>query len=216
MEKLLSFEEVRILGSLIEKEVTTPEYYPLTVNSLKNACNQKSNRDPVVSFDETVIEDTLENLRARPLVSRVTGSDMRVPKYRQILTEELEFSPAETAVMCVLMLRGPQTPGEIKGRTTRLFNFESLNQLEEVMQNLINREYPLIKKLPRQPGTKESRYVHLLSGEPEIDFTLTEQTSNNANGKDEKIKALEDELNSVKEELAELKQRFEDFQKQFE
>ena len=214
MDQPLSFEEVRIISSLIEKELTTPEYYPLTLNSLKNACNQKSNRDPVTAFDETQIEITLAKLRDKSLASRVTGGDMRVPKYRQIFTEHMNFGPEETAVMAVLMLRGPQTPGEIKGRTGRMFAFDSLSQVDDVLQSLINREEPLVVKLPKQTGMKEARYAHLLSGAPVIEpvpetKSLTEENL-------ERILNLEEELQNVKSELEGLKDQFEKFKEQFE
>ena len=214
MEQPLSFEEVRIISSLIEKELTTPEYYPLTLNSLKNACNQKSNRDPVTAFDETQIEITLAKLRDKTLVSRVTGGDMRVPKYRQIFTEEMNFSPEETAVMAALMLRGPQTPGEIKGRTGRMFAFDSLSQVDDVLQNLINREEPLAVKLPKQTGMKEARYAHLLSGEPAIE--PVPETKSQAEENLEQILNLEEELQNVKSDLEGLKEQFEKFREQFE
>ncbi len=212
---LLTFEETRIIGSLIEKELTTPEYYPLTVNSLKNACNQKSNRDPVVSFDESLIEATLENLRNKTFVARVTGSDIRVPKYRQIFTEEMKFSPEEIAVVCVLMLRGPQTPGEIKSRSGRLFNFENLEQVNEVLLNLMNKEEPLVIKLPRQTGMKESRYAHLLSGEPDIE-ALSNNEPESASIESEKIATLEEKVESLWKEISELKEEFNNFKKQFD
>ncbi len=214
MNTLLSFEEIRIIGCLIEKELTTPEYYPLTVNSLKNACNQKSNRSPVVTFDEELISANLEKLREKALVRRVTGSDMRVPKYRQNFTEEYGFSRQETAVICVLMLRGSQTPGEIKGRTGRMYNFENLIEVEEVLQKFMHREIPLITKLPRQPGTKEFRYAHLLSGETEIE-PVNSKSDSNDNIIEERISNLESEIIFLKSELDEIKNAFEKFRKQF-
>ncbi len=216
MEKLLSFEEVRVIGSLIEKGLTTPEYYPLTVNSLTNACNQKSNREPVVSFDQKLVEDTLEELRAKTFVSRVTGSDIRVAKYRQIFTEELKLTAQEIAVLCVLMLRGAQTIGEIKGRSGRLFNFGSLEEVDSVLQDLINREQPYVTKLPRQAGRKEPRYAHLFCGEPEVENELQNNLEEQSSEKEERIQKLEEELEAVKSELEELKQSFAEFKKQFE
>ncbi len=210
----LTFEETRIIGSLIEKELTTPEYYPLTLNSLKNACNQKSNRNPVVSFDESLLETAVEGLRNKSLVSRVTGSDIRVPKYRQVFTEALELTPAEVAVICVMMLRGPQTPGEIKGRTGRMFVFESLGQVDEVLELMINKENPLAVKLPRQTGMKEARYMHLLSGEPDIEM-LNSVTEEETNLNNEKIEKLEAEIEMLKSGLYGLKKEFEEFRNQF-
>ncbi|MCL5027520.1 MAG: DUF480 domain-containing protein [Bacteroidetes bacterium] len=214
MELILTFEETRIIGSLIEKELTTPEYYPLTINALKNACNQKSNRNPVVTFDENLIESVLEKLREKALVTRVTGSDMRVAKYRQIFTEELKLKPDEVAVICELMNRGPQTPGELKNRGGRMFNFESLAQVDEVLQSLMNREKPFVVKLPRQPGMKESRYAHLLSGEPDIEAASNIEIESAAG--DERISNLEEKVELLKNELQELKKQFEELKSQFE
>ena len=211
---ILTFEETRVIGSLIEKELTTPEYYPLTLNALKNACNQKSNRDPVVSFDESLIEKTIEHLREKSLVSRVTGSDMRVPKFRQIFTEALNLTPAEIAVMCELMNRGSQTPGELNSRSSRMFKFESLSQVTDTIQKLIERENPLVAKLPRQQRTKESRYAHLLSGEPVLpNQDIQEETSPSEN---ERIVKLEEEVELLRNDFEELKKRFEEFKSQLE
>ena len=211
---ILTFEETRVIGSLIEKELTTPEYYPLTLNALKNACNQKSNRDPVVSFDESLIEKTIEHLREKSLVSRVTGSDMRVPKFRQIFTEALNLTPAEIAVMCELMNRGSQTPGELNSRSSRMFKFESLSQVTDTIQKLIERENPLVAKLPRQQRTKESRYAHLLSGEPVLpNQDIQEETSPSEN---ERIVKLEEEVELLRNDFEELKKRFEEFRSQLE
>lgn len=210
----LTFEEARVIGSLIEKELTTPEYYPLTINSLMNACNQKSNREPVVSFDEKIIEETLEKLRGKGLARRVTGNDIRVAKYRQTFTESLNLSPDETAVICTLLLRGAQTPGEIKGRSGRMFDFESLTQIDEVLQKLIQKENPMVIKLPRQSGMKESRFTHLFSGVPIISETdeieILGQT-----GVDNRIEKLEKEVDYLHSELNNLKLDFEKFKNQF-
>ncbi len=212
--QILTFEETRIIGALIEKELTTPEYYPLTLNALKNACSQKSNRNPVVSFNEDQIEKTIELLREKSLVSRITGSDMRVPKFRQIFTEALNLSPAETALMCELMNRGAQTPGELNSRASRMFKFESLNLVTETIQRLIDRDDPLVIKLPRQPGTKESRFAHLLSGEPQLeDIDIHEEASS---GENDRIQKLEDQVELLRNDLEELKKRFEDFKSRVE
>ena len=214
MESLLTFDETRVIGSLIEKELTTPEYYPLTVNALKNACNQKSNRNPVVAFDENIIETTLDKLRDKAFVSRVTGSDIRVPKYRQIFTEELKLEPDETAVICELMLRGPQTPGELKNRGSRMFNFESLAQVDKVLQKLMSLEKPFVVKLPRQAGMKESRYAHLLSGQPEINNSDVQEETVSAES--ERISKIEEHVQNLQNELAELKKQFNEFKAQLE
>lgn len=209
----LNSTEVRVIGSLIEKELTTPEYYPLTINSLVNACSQKSNREPVVNYEEQQIEEALNSLRVKQLARKVTGSDIRVPKYRQTFTEELKLTPQETAVMAVLMLRGPQTPGEIKGRTGRMFSFESLSMLDEVLAELSKPERGLITKLPRQTGMKESRYMHLLSGLPDISSVepvIKEVPLS------ERLSSAEKEIEQLKVEMEELKSKFELFRQQFE
>lgn len=209
----LNSTEVRVIGSLIEKELTTPEYYPLTINSLVNACNQKSNREPVVNYDEKLVEDALNSLREKQFARRVTGSEIRVAKYRQTFTEELKLTTQETAVIAVLMLRGPQTPGEIKGRTGRMFNFESLGTLDETLTELSKPERAMVIKLPRQPGTKESRYMHLLSGQPDITTieSVIEETPVS-----ERISNAEKVIETLKAEISELKTQFEKFRQQFE
>ena len=215
MNTILSAIEIRIIGSLIEKELTTPEYYPLTLNALKNACNQKNNRNPVVSFDENLIEPVLNKLRDKSLARRVTGSDIRVPKYKQGFTEELNLQPDETAVICELMLRGPQTPGELKGRASRMFNFDSLSQVHEVLQRLLNREQHMVIKLPRQSGMKESRYAHLLSGEPEINNPEIRENEIAA-AEDDRITKLEEQVLTLRNDFEELKNQFENFRAQLE
>jgi uncharacterized protein len=214
MDIILTSIEIRVLGSLIEKELTTPEYYPLTLNSLVNACNQKSNREPVVNYDESIVEKALSTLRDKQFVRRVTGTDMRVPKYKQIFSEEMNFNPEETAVICVLMLRGPQTIGEIKGRSGRMFNFESLLQIDEVINRLNTREKPLVMKLPKQAGMKESRYTHLLSGEPV--FQSEPEMTQEINKGDEKLSKLEQEVSLLRIDLDELKSQFIEFKKLIE
>ena len=215
MSTILTAEEIRIIGSLIEKELTTPEYYPLTLNALKNACNQKNNRNPVVSFDENLIEPILNKLRDKSLARRVTGSDIRVPKYKQGFTEELNLQPDETAVICELMLRGPQTPGELKGRASRMFNFESLSQVDDVLQRLMNREQPMVTKIPRQTGMKESRYAHLLSGEPEISSPGIQENDTAATEVD-RVTKLEEQIVTLRNDFEELKKQFENFRAQLE
>lgn len=209
--ELLSEVEVRIISSLIEKEKTTPEYYPLTVNSLMNACNQKSNREPVVNFDEELIEKTLFALRDKKLVCRVTGTDIRVPKYKQIFTGAFELSPQEIAVMCVLMLRGPQTVGEIKSRSGRLYEFKELGEVEDVLTSLSVREpEPLIIKLPRQPG-KDVRYAHLLCGVPVLNSTPIPVKTEK-----DKFSELEEKVERLENEIKEITAQFAEFRKQFD
>jgi hypothetical protein len=156
--------EARVLGALIEKEITTPEYYPLSLNALVNACNQKSNREPVMALDEVEVRQALHGLEDERLAAAVRG-DSRVPKYEHHIQEVFNFTRGEIAVICVLLLRGPQTPGELRGRTERMHRFDELSDVQSVLQRLMTREPALVKVLPRQPGTKEARYAHLLSGD---------------------------------------------------
>ncbi len=166
MPTILDEVEVRVLGSLVEKQITTPEYYPLTLNALVLACNQKSNRNPVVAYDEETVTRAIESLRGKNLVYVFYGSTSRVPKYKHMMAEIFELSPQEVALMCVLMLRGAQTVGELRGRTDRLYDFSGLEEVEEMLRSLSSKEaQPLVQKLPRQSGQKETRYAHLLSGE---------------------------------------------------
>lgn len=158
----LNPDEARVLGSLIEKQVTTPEYYPLSINALVNACNQKSNREPVMQLDEDAVRLALRNLQDKHLAAVV--HEGRVPKFEHRLQEVLNLTRGQTAVVCVLLLRGPQTPGELRGRTERLYDFTELDEVQTVLQQLISHDPPLAMMLARQPGTKESRYAHLLSG----------------------------------------------------
>ncbi|MFL6209756.1 MAG: YceH family protein [Pyrinomonadaceae bacterium] len=210
--------EVRVLGALIEKQVTTPEYYPLTLNALVHACNQSSNRDPVVAYDERTVTDALERLRAKKLARVVQTADGRVPKHRHVLNEAFELKAAELAVLCVLLLRGPQTVGELRGRTERLYSFSDLAYVEGTLQALSERaDAPLVVRLPRLAGQKEARYAHLLSGPVEI----TEQSSRPARREamsagDDRLAQLESEVATLKQELAELRQQFTEFKKQFE
>jgi len=216
---ILNQVEIRVLGSLIEKEITTPEYYPLTLNALINACNQLSNREPVVSFDEKTVVRALESLREKKLTWMVTGVG-RVPKYEHRFTEALQLAEQEAAVLCILMLRGPQTVGEIRGRTGRLYDFKELEEVELTLQALMAAQAPLVTRLPRQPGTKESRYAHLLAGEVQVEerevTPRLEQATIEVRQENERFERLENELAEVKLELDQLKQQFLDFKKQFE
>ena len=162
---MLTENEVRVLGSLIEKDITTPDYYPLSLNALVNACNQKSNRDPFMQLDENAVRDALSGLQEHRLAGPARGADSRVTKYEHRSQEVFNFTRGEVAVLCVLLLRGPQTPGELRGRTERMHHFETLDDVQSALQKLMQRQPPLAKVLPRQPGTKESRYVHLLAGD---------------------------------------------------
>ena len=169
MPEILSEVEARIVGALVEKQLTTPEYYPLTLNALVNACNQKNNREPVVSYNESIVTQALEALRDRNLVYVFYGSTSRVPKYKHMLPSIYELEPSEVAVLDVMLLRGPQTLGELRGRTERLYDFHGLGEVQETLDGLIRRDDPLIVKLPVQPGQKEARFAHLLSGEIDVD-----------------------------------------------
>ena len=219
MDQILTPVEVRVLGSLIEKEITTPEYYPLTLNALVNACNQISNRDPVVSFDEKTVARGLEGLREKKLAWMVTGVG-RVPKYEHRFTEALQLAAQEVAVLCVLMLRGPQTVGEIRGRTGRLYEFKELEEVELTLQALLAAQPPLVMKLPRQPGTKESRYAHLLAGEVHVEEreveTRLEPAIREVRQENERLAILESEVAHLRSDLAELKEQFLEFKRQFE
>src|ERR1700758_1764563 len=163
---LLNATEARVLGALVEKEITTPEYYPLSLNALVNACNQKNNREPVMNLDEDAVREALRGLEEDGLAGP-SRSDSRVMKYEHRLQEVFNFTRGETAIMCVLLLRGPQTPGELRGRTERMYRFEAIEDVLGTLQRLMQRDQALVKPLPRQPGTKETRFAHLLSGDVE-------------------------------------------------
>jgi uncharacterized protein YceH (UPF0502 family) len=218
---ILSAAEARVVGALVEKQVTTPEYYPLTLNALVNACNQISNRDPVVSYDEQTVVRAIESLREKNLVREVRTADGRVPKYRQVLEEVITLTKAELAVVCVLMLRGAQTPGELRGRTERLYSFSGVQFVETTLEDLMRREPPLVARLPRGAGQKEARYAHLLSGElklEEIEAGRTNEpgASRGARAGDERVNRLEEELGALRGQLEELKREFAEFRRQFE
>ncbi len=166
LDRNLTAFEARVLGALIEKEVTTPEYYPLSLNALINACNQKNNREPVTELDEAAVRQALHGLEDDHLAGAARG-DGRVTKYEHHMQEVFNFTRGEIAVMCVLLLRGPQTPGELRGRTERMYKFDELSDVQNVLQRLMGRDPVLVKVLPRQPGMKEVRYAHLLSGDVE-------------------------------------------------
>jgi uncharacterized protein YceH (UPF0502 family) len=219
---ILSAEEVRVVGALVEKQLTTPEYYPLTLNALVNACNQISNRDPVVAYGEQTVVGAIDSLRMKGLAREVRTADGRVPKYRHVLDEALGLSKAEMALMCVLMLRGAQTVGELRGRTERLYSFSGLQFVEATLEGLMNRSdgrAPLVVKLPRASGQKEARFAHLLAGEVRVDESAAVETAvpRGARGGDgERVARLEEEVGALRRELAELKAQFAEFKKQFE
>jgi uncharacterized protein len=218
MPNLLNEIEARVLASLVEKQITTPEYYPMTLNALTAACNQKTNREPVVAYDEATVSRAVESLREKNLAYVFYGSTSRVPKYKNMIREVLELSEPETALISVLMLRGAQTVGELKERAGRLFSFSSLGEVDETLNNLILREpEPLVVKLPRQPGQKEARYVHLLSGEPDISNFINESEQQPALApRADRLTKLEEQVEALNAEMQSLRQMFEEFKRQFE
>jgi uncharacterized protein len=215
---ILTDIETRVLGSLVEKQVTTPEYYPLTLNSLTLACNQKNNRHPVTSYSEDQVAQALESLREKNLTYVYYGSTSRVPKYKHVMPEVMHLSHPELALMCVLMLRGPQTPGELRGSASRLHAFAGLEEIEQTLSGLISHEgEPLVARLPRQPGQKEVRFAHLLSGEPEIEISpAVERQAPAAPRRSEQIETLEQKVDRLTVEVNKLREQFEEFKKQFE
>jgi uncharacterized protein YceH (UPF0502 family) len=210
--------ETRVLGALIEKDITTPDYYPLSLNALVNACNQKNNREPVMNLDEDAVRQALDALHAQNLAGPAGGADSRVTKYEHRMQEVFNFSRGETAILCVLLLRGPQTPGELRGRTERMHRFEALEDVQSTLQRLMQREPPMVRVLPRQPGTKEARYMHLLSGDA-LEFTAAAVASatiaehSESNGA---LQRLASEVQELRKEVAELKEQLASFRKAFE
>jgi len=216
--KILTEVETRVLGSLVEKELTTPDYYPLSLNALVNACNQKSNRDPAMNLNENAVSQALRSLEKEGLAGPADGMDNRVSKFEHRLQEAFNFDRREIAILCELLLRGPQTPGELRSRAERMHPFDDLGQVQSTLQRLAQREPPLVKMLPRQPGTKEARYAHLLSGDVQIqapaaapEIAVTHNTADS-----ERIARLENELATLQNEVANLKQQLAAFRKQFE
>ncbi|KIH78036.1 hypothetical protein SAMN05660860_02287 [Geoalkalibacter ferrihydriticus] len=219
MELFLNDTETRILGSLIEKEMTTPEYYPLTLNALTNACNQKSNRRPVMSLEESDVVRALDALRPRGLAMQ-SAEGVRVPRYRHTLAEKLHLEPPQLAVLAELMLRGPQTLGELRARAERMYPLANLAAVEEILVELADHAPPLAVQLPRQPGRKENRYAHLLAGLP--DATEDERSAppeavrTQVAAVDERIALLEEQVAELRHELDELRQGMATFRAQFE
>ncbi len=198
--------EARVLGALIEKEITTPDYYPLSMNALLNACNQKSNRDPVTELDEDGVRQALHQLDDKGLAGAVRGSENRVTKYEHRFSEACNFGRREVAVLCVLLLRGPQTPGELRGRTERLYSFDELSEVQSTLQKLMERDPALVKVLPRQPGTKESRYMHLFCGESFAASTNAEPSARGNEPEDaSRLRTLEEQVAELKLEVAKLR-----------
>lgn len=219
----LTETEVRVLGSLIEKQLTTPEYYPLTLNALTLACNQKNNRNPVTTLSEGEVEQALDSLREKNLAYVFHGSTSRVPKFKHVMPEIFQLNPAEVAVMCALMLSGAQTVGEIRGRSARLHEFSGLGEVEETLHSLsVKDSEPLVTKLPRQAGQKEVRYAHLLCGEINVEQMLAEPAESRAAHRSprvndsEKVAALQERVARLSAEVESLRRQFEEFKKQFE
>ena len=218
MNATLNEYELRALSALVEKHIATPDYYPMTLNALVNACNQKNHRDPVVSYDETIVTRALDSLREKNLAYVFHGSEARAPKYGHLFPKAFDLSEAETPLMCVLILRGPQTSGELRSRTQHLRSFGSLAEVETLLQGLSLRDKPLIVKLPRQLGSRESRFAHLLGGPVEMEqseaaahpapLVLQRQSEN------DKIAKLEEEIASLRMELSELKEQFAEFKRE--
>jgi uncharacterized protein len=215
---ILNEMEARVLGALLEKEITTPDYYPLSLNSLVNACNQKSNRDPVMNLDEDSVRDALRTLHDNSLARSVSAADSRVTKYEHRLQEAFNFDRREAALFCELLLRGPQTPGELRTRAERMHRFDDLSEAQSALQRLMNREPALVKVLARQPGTKESRYMHLLSGEaqPGGSATVREVPAAVEREKIDGFARLSSEVVELRRDVVDLKQQFAAFRKQFE
>jgi uncharacterized protein YceH (UPF0502 family) len=216
---MLTETEVRVLGSLIEKQLTTPEYYPLTLNALVAACNQKNNRNPVTSYSENEVDNALFSLRDKNLAYVFHGSTSRVPKYKHVVPEVMHLKPAEVAALAVLMLSGPQTVGEIRTRGSRFYEFADLEEVEETLRALGAREgEPLTMKLPRQAGQKEARFAHLLAGEPVVEQVIEAPVERKARGGNdaERVASLEEAVQNLTQRVEELTAQFDSFKKQFE
>jgi uncharacterized protein len=219
--QILTPIETRVLGSLIEKDITTPDYYPLSLNALVNACNQKNNRDPVMTLDEAAVREALASLQEKRMAGPAGGADSRVTKYEHRLQEVFNFDRREIAIICVLLLRGAQTPGELRGRADRMYHFEALEDVVSTLDRLGQREPPLVRVLARQPGTKEVRYMHLFSGEPpehlmqgNVARAPSFATGDDSNS--ERIATLEEEVSRLRSELTEVQQQLSAFRKQFD
>jgi uncharacterized protein YceH (UPF0502 family) len=214
MNFVLNDHEVRVLGALIEKDITTPDYYPMSLNALVNACNQKSNREPVMELSEDEVRAALVTLEDKDLAGPTSSADSRVTKYEHRLDELYNLTRGETALLCILLLRGPQTPGELRGRTERMFHFEELSDVQAALQRMMTREPSMVKAIPRQPGTKESRYTHLLAGD--VPDTSADSSTTALQGRSDRSPTLAEEVKALREDIAELQRQFAEFKKQFE
>ncbi len=218
--------ETRVLGALIEKDITTPDYYPLSLNALVNACNQKNNRDPVMTLDEETVRQALATLQEKRLAGPAGGADSRVTKFEHRLQEVFNFDRREIAIVCVLLLRGPQTPGELRSRTDRMYHFEALDDIVSTLDRLAQREPSLVRILPRQPGTKESRYTHLFSGDVQMspptedaDVYVARAASSASGGTTstaDRLTSLEQEVSRLRAEVSEIQRQLAAFRRQFE
>jgi len=214
--EFLSDIEVRVLGALIEKDITTPDYYPLSLNALVNACNQKNNRDPVMTLHDDAVRAALDSLQTQRLAGPARGADSRVTKYEHRLQEVFNFDRREIAILCVLLLRGAQTPGELRGRAERMYRFEELTDVISTLDRLSQREPSLVAVLPRQPGTKESRYMHLFSGDAPPAEQSSVRFSASISADEDRIALLETQVAEIKKVLAEMQQQLAAFRKPFE
>lgn len=218
----LSFPETRVLGCLMEKEATTPENYPLSLNSVLTACNQMTNRDPVVAFDERTVQEALDTLREKKLATVLFGGGSRVQKYRHDVLDHYQLDRREMAVLCVLLLRGPQTPGELRQRTERMVRFAELRDMETCLDGLCQGDAPLVRVIPAGLGRKERRYIHLLSGEPTEavlamgTVAATPAPSAASQAAALQMETLQNELAVLRSELQKLREEFSAFKKQFE
>jgi len=208
----LSPIEARVIGCLIEKQITTPDQYPLSLNALVNACNQKSNRDPVMSADETAIQATLDHLTRKHLVIEKSGFGSRVPKYQHRFCNTefgpLKFTPQELAIVCELLVRGPQTPGELRTRAARMASFSEVGQVETALESLSSRaDGPFVVRLPREPGRRDSRYAHLFSGAVTFPAPPEESITGPSMASASRLERLEEEVRQLKEELKNIKAR---------
>ena len=218
---ILTEIETRVLGALIEKDITTPDYYPMSLNALVNACNQKNNRDPVMTLDEAAVREALGTLQEKRMAGPASGADSRVTKFEHRLQEVFNFDRREIAIVCVLLLRGAQTPGELRGRADRLYHFDALEDVVSTLDRLALRETPLVCMLARQPGTKENRYSHLFSSEPLEQQIAPVSAGESArattsSGVGDRIGAIEEEVARLRQELSEVQQQLATFRKQFE
>ena len=221
MDLSFTHEEIRVLGALIEKQHTTPEYYPMTLNALTNACNQKSSRNPVVAYDKHEVVRALESLREKGFTATVSEANSRVPKYKQLFVEKIALTDAEAAIMCVLMLRGPQTCGELRTHTERIYKFNDLAEVTSTIQAIMDREHvDMIIELPRQPGRKENRFAQILAGMPDLEAMQQdapiEPETRQVRSENQRIQELETAVHELKKHVRALQEQFDQFKQQFE